>query len=414
MTRTTLPILALALASVATHAQTSGTPVETQPQARNARDTVTIRRDAVVPVLFESTIDLGNARVGDTFTARVDGGPDLPRGAKLRGRVDALKKGKSGSAGSVTLSFDEVRMPDGTRTAIRAVPVALDSDFLKRTPDGRITAKRNDRSRETKVLGGLLGGFAIGSIFKKQAEGAILGTIIGAAAAVADTDSGKEIAVKAGQRYGALFQREVTLNVGRDGIARADDPRTDDPRTDRALPNVEGRTVGADPYDAIRNRDGANRDREGNRRDDPRPDEGRTGEARTGEDRRDDRTDGAPDRASAVRDQAVRVFRGDTEIVFTDAKPFREGDTLWVPAEATARLLGLRVVDPGARPFYIDSDLAMLKVDENRDRVVVDGKIQDGLRVRRLPIGEKREAVYIPLNAFSGLVQEKITFRRVL
>ncbi len=377
MTRAILPILALSLAGAL---------------AGTARaETTTLRRDTVVPVLFESTIDLGIAREGDTFTARVDGGRDLPRGSRLRGRVERVRKASSGVPGSVVLRFDEVRLPDGERTAIDAVPVPLNADFLKRNPDGRIVARRNDRSRETKVLGGLLGGFAIGSIFHKQAEGAILGTVLGAAAAVADKDSGREIAVRAGARYGALFQRDVTLDVRRDGLGRGDD----------ANPRRPVGVSGGDPYDAIR-RDG--------RRDDPLP-ENRAGS------RAENR--GAGRGELDARDPALRVYRGERELVYRADRPFVEGDALWVPAEETARLLGLRVVDAGQRPFYIDSEAAMLKIDEARDRIVVDGRVQEGLRVRRRTVSgtgdaRPREVVFVPVSAFSPLVQEKITFRRVL
>lgn len=328
-------------------------------------DDVTIRRDTVVPVVFNETIDGGKARVGDGFTARVDGGRDLPQGAVLRGRIEKI--GKQDGNKTFTMRFNEVRLPDGDRYAINALPVSLDADFLKRTPDGRITAKRNDRARETKVLGGLLGGLVVGSIFGKAKEGAILGTLIGVGVAVSDKDSGKELIVKKGQRYGAMFDREVTLNVA-------------------------GRLQGQDPYDAIRDRQ--NRD---SRNDDP--------SNRDPQDR--DSRDTAP-----VDSRSARLYRDGKEVDFRDLTPIEEDGTLWLPIREAARALDLTFTDETEKDangddhavYSVEGNDRMLEIDDERDRIRLDGRRQDDLRILR-----RDGVLYVPLSAISPLVQERLT-----
>lgn len=321
-------------------------------------DDVTIRRDTVVPVVFNETIDGGKAKVGDGFTARVDGGRDLPPGAVLRGRIESI--GKRDGNKTFAMRFNEVRLPDGGRYAIVAMPVALNSDLLKRAPDGRITAKRNDRKRETQVLGGLLGGLAVGSIFGKAKEGAILGTLIGAGVAIADKGSGQEVVVKKGQRYGAMFDQEVTLSLA-------------------------NRLEGQDPYDAIRDRNS---------------DPASPGPV------------GSGDGPMPVETASARLYRDGKAVEFRDAAPIQEDGTLWLPIREAARALDLTFTDETEKdangvshPVYtVEGNDRMLEVDDERGRIRLDGRRQDDLKILR-----RDGVLYVPLAAFSPLVQERLT-----
>ncbi len=325
-------------------------------------DDVSIRRDTVVPIVFNETIDAGKAKVGDIFSARVDGGRDLPRGAKLTGRIERVAKQNGNKV--LTMRFDQVRLPDGNRYTIDALPVPLDANFLKKSPDGRITAKRDDRSRETKVLGGLVGGLAVGSIFGKAKEGALLGTLIGAGLAIGDKNAGKEIAVKKGTRYGAMFERDVSLNI-------------------------EGRVDGGDPYDPIRNPGG---DRDEDRRDD------------------DGRWEDDQDRDAERRDRP-RLYRDGREIVFNDLRPIQEDGTLWLPVRETAKLLNLTFTDESSerdgerRELYtLEGNDRLVEIDGERDRIRIDGRRQEELKILR-----RDGVIYVPLGTFSPLVQERLT-----
>jgi hypothetical protein len=330
--------------------------------------TIFLARDTVVPVVIENDLTMRRVREGDRFTAHVDGDRDLPVRTRLIGRVRRVETERREQKGFVDLEFTDVILPDGSRHAIRAIPVSLDSRYTDRRDDGRIVVKEDARKKEGYVLGGTVGGFILGSIIHKQAEATVLGALAGVIAAEADRSNDGNTVLRKGQRVGALIERDTTLETyGRT------DGRNDGRRRDR--------------YD----------DRDYDRRDGDRYDR-RNDRDRDGRDR-DDRYDRNRD------DRDLIVTYDDKDLRFDrDAQPYREGETYMVPLEETAEQLGLSVEKGRSKAIYLEFEDSSLRLEQGSNEARLNGR-----RVTLTSsVTEKDGVIYAPVDILASIARGKI------
>jgi hypothetical protein len=140
---------------------------------------VTVPVGTQFEVRMQQPLESGTAKVEDRFEATtladvvVQGQTAIPAGSLARGFVSSVKPaGKVSRTGSLTLSFDELRIGETTFRLRASVVQALDP---KMTED---VSKISVGAAAGGVVGGLIGGV----------KGALLGVLIGAGGTIAATE----------------------------------------------------------------------------------------------------------------------------------------------------------------------------------------------------------------------------------
>ena len=314
---------------------------------------IRIQRDTVIPVVFEDTLRLDRNRKGDIFYARVDDGLDLPWGTRFVGHVISVRPPNSRRAGFMDLEFNYVEFPNGDREKVSAIPVHLDSKFIRKDRDGRMVAVIDDRERENKVLGGALGGLVLGSIFRKPAEGFIIGAIAGIIGAETDHRKDGDLVVDNGQRMGAMIDRSIELEWKGEFRRYRSRDLEEEARIDRE-------------FRLRHNREGGNESSADPRRDDPRRDDPRRDDPRRDDPRRDDqrRADGEIE---------IR-FEKRTLTFDRNQMPFRNATVVMVPLQKAASQLNIEV-DPGRNSqTYLTSSEGTLRIEIGSQEARWNGK----------------------------------------
>lgn len=328
---------------------------------------IRIQRDTVIPIIFEDTLRLDRNRKGDVFYAKVDDGLDLPWGTRFVGRVVSIRNSARNRPGFMDLEFNELMLPDGHRERIAAIPVRLNSRYLRKDRDGRLIGMRDDRDREAKVAGGAVGGFLLGTAFKKPLEGFILGSIAGIISAESDRREDGDLVVKSGQRMGAMFDRTSDFEWrGEFRRYRARDLE-EEARIDREF-----------------------RERR------ERGDFGRDRDDRRDVDRRDD--------ARRDYDDIVLRYSRNTLRFDRNESPYRDGRTIMVPLRSTARQVGVEVETGRDSVSFLSSNEGTLRIETGRTEARWNGK---SVQLER-PVVERRGVIFVPLDAFLRLNREAI------
>ncbi len=171
-------------------------------------------------VRMNETIGSKTAVVGDRFTATVTepvysttGIVVIPTGSTVTGRVDSVVRArKGGDPGSISASFVEVRLPNGTRRAINGTLTDLDTKKAKSDNEG--TASGDDRKNDKLIFigGGGVGGAVLGGAIG-GGKGALIGAILGAGAGLAGErlTKGEDAEVRSGTEFGVQLNRSVSL-----------------------------------------------------------------------------------------------------------------------------------------------------------------------------------------------------------
>jgi hypothetical protein len=140
---------------------------------------VTVPVGTQLEVRLQEPLESGTARVEDRFEATtladvmVQGQAAIPAGSLVRGFVSSVKPaGKVSRMGSMTLSFDELRIGETSSRLRASVVQALDP---KMTED---VSKISVGAAAGGVVGGLIGGI----------KGALLGVLVGAGGTIAATE----------------------------------------------------------------------------------------------------------------------------------------------------------------------------------------------------------------------------------
>ena len=180
----------------------------------------TVQRGESFRVRMNETINSKTAQVGDRFTTTVTepvysstGVIVIPVGSTVTGRVDSVRAAKKGGdPGSISASFVEVRLPNGTRRAINGSLTDLDTKKAKSDNEG--TASGDDRKNDKLIFigGGAAGGAVLGGAIG-GGKGALIGGILGAGAGLLGErmTKGEDAEVKSGTEFGVYLNQSISL-----------------------------------------------------------------------------------------------------------------------------------------------------------------------------------------------------------
>lgn len=171
-------------------------------------------------VRMNDTINSKTARVNDRFTTTVTepvysstGVVVIPTGSTVTGRVDSVVAAKKGGdPGQISVSFIEVKLPNGTRRAINGSLTDLDTKKAKSDNEG--VASGDDRKNDKIIFigGGAAGGAVLGGAIG-GGKGALIGGIIGAGAGLLGErlTKGEDAEVKSGTEFGVYLNQSISL-----------------------------------------------------------------------------------------------------------------------------------------------------------------------------------------------------------
>jgi hypothetical protein len=202
------------------------------PQRRRATRRTTTRRattpavryftvpaDTVIRVRIDTALNSKTARVGDRFSTSVTepvygetGVEVIPVGSKVWGRVSSVKRAGRRTPGSITVNFNSVQLPSGTRHTINGSLTSLEADDVNSDNEGSVAGKSNRKRDAVFIGGGAATGAIIGAIAgggKGAAIGAILGGGLGTGARVYEREQDAE--VKSGTEFGVILNRSISL-----------------------------------------------------------------------------------------------------------------------------------------------------------------------------------------------------------
>lgn len=179
-----------------------------------------INADQTFHVRIGETLKSDESRIGDTFSTTVvdpiysaNGVELVPSGSTIAGRVTAVQKArKDGNPGSLTVSFYNLRLPNGRSAAINGSLTDLESGKTSSDNEGTATAKKTSR-RNLKFIGGGAGGGALIGALAGGGKGAAIGAGVGAGVGfiAKKLRKGSEAEVKSGTEFGVILNRPVSL-----------------------------------------------------------------------------------------------------------------------------------------------------------------------------------------------------------
>lgn len=180
----------------------------------------TVPADTVVRVRMDTELNSRTARVGDRFSTTVTepvygggGGVDvIPVGSKVWGRIASVRRAQRRTPGQITVAFNQVELPTGTRHTINGSLTSLQADDVNSDNESTVSGRGNRKRDAVFIGGGATTGAIIGAIAgggKGAAIGAILGGAAGTGARVYERE--KEAEVKSGTEFGVILNRAVSL-----------------------------------------------------------------------------------------------------------------------------------------------------------------------------------------------------------
>lgn len=171
-------------------------------------------------VRMNETLSSKTARVGDRFTTTVTepvysntGVIVIPTGSKVVGRVDAVKAAKKGGdPGTISVSFNQVELPNGVRRAINGSLTDLDTKKAKSDNEGNASGDDRKNDKVIFIGGGAAGGAILGAAVG-GGKGALIGGILGAGAGLLGErlTKGEDAEVKTGTEFGVYLNQSISL-----------------------------------------------------------------------------------------------------------------------------------------------------------------------------------------------------------
>ncbi|MEO6589131.1 MAG: LysM peptidoglycan-binding domain-containing protein [Pyrinomonadaceae bacterium] len=195
-------------------------PVIRRTPTRRISSTATVERGTRIRVRMNETLNSKTAQVGDTFTTTVTepvysttGAVVIPVGSTVRGRVNTVKKAKKGGdPGSIDVTFNQVRLPNGTTRSINGSLTDLSTKQAKSDNEG--TASGDDRKNDKIIFigGGAAGGAILGGAIG-GGKGALIGGILGAAGGLLGErlTKGEDAEVRSGTEFGVYLNQSVNM-----------------------------------------------------------------------------------------------------------------------------------------------------------------------------------------------------------
>ncbi len=193
---------------------------KTTVAARSTTKLYTVANGESFRVRMNETISSKTAAAGDRFTTTVTepvysntGVIVIPTGSTVTGRVDSVTKAKKGGdPGSISATFIEVKLPNGTRRAINGSLTDLDTKKAKSDNEG--TASGDDRKNDKLIFigGGAAGGAVLGAVIG-GGKGALIGGILGGLGGLAGErlTKGEDAEVKSGTAFGVRLNQSISL-----------------------------------------------------------------------------------------------------------------------------------------------------------------------------------------------------------
>ncbi|MBV9925845.1 MAG: hypothetical protein JOZ96_12575 [Acidobacteria bacterium] len=199
-----------------TTTRTTRTTVPAPPPLRY----FTVPADTVVRVRMDTELNSRTARVGDRFSTSVtepvygggSGVDVIPVGSKIWGRVTAVNRSGRRTPGNITVSFNQVELPNGARHPINGSLSSLQTDDVNADNESTVRGTGNRKRDAVFIGGGATTGAIIGAIAgggKGAAIGAILGGAAGTGARVYEKE--QEAEVKSGTTFGVILNRAVSM-----------------------------------------------------------------------------------------------------------------------------------------------------------------------------------------------------------
>ena len=229
MTNKTLAQRALSL--IALFALVAGTvlPASAQRRRRPVRRTTrvvtpavryyTVPADTIIRVRMDTELNSKSARVGDRFTTTVtepvyaQGGTQVaPVGSKVHGRVSSVRRAQRRTPGSISVSFNQIELPNGVRHTINGALTSLQADDVNADNEGSVEGRSNRKRDAVFIGGGAATGAIIGAIAgggKGAGIGAIIGGGLGTAGRVFEKE--KDAEVKSGTEFGVILNQRLSL-----------------------------------------------------------------------------------------------------------------------------------------------------------------------------------------------------------
>ncbi|HEV2762635.1 MAG TPA: hypothetical protein VGV38_06540, partial [Pyrinomonadaceae bacterium] len=118
--------------------------------------------------------------------------------------------------GNISVSFNQVQLPNGTTHAINGSLSSLQADDVNSDNEGGVTGRSNRKRDAVFIGGGAATGALIGAIAgggKGAAIGAILGGGLGTGARVYEREQDAE--VKSGTEFGVILNQRVSMHAFR-------------------------------------------------------------------------------------------------------------------------------------------------------------------------------------------------------
>lgn len=176
----------------------------------------TVPANTVIRVRMNEALNSKTARVGDRFSATVtepthSGGTEvIADGAKIWGRVTAVKRAGRSSPGTLTVAFTSVVQPNGRSNPINASLYSDESGSADN--EGTVRGKSQGKRNAVFIGGGAAGGALIGAI-AGGGKGAAIGALIGGGLGVGARkyEKEKDADVKSGTEFSVILNRSVSL-----------------------------------------------------------------------------------------------------------------------------------------------------------------------------------------------------------
>ncbi len=162
-----------------------------------------------IRVRMDNEINSKVSSENDTFTVKISEplkvreSVVLPIGTIIEGRVTKVKRAAlGGKSGSLEVSFETLRSPDGEKQKIEGVLV------------NRLNAESSSTANALTIIGGTALGAIVGAASKAQ-SGALIGTGIGAGAgtSIAFLRKGKDVKIKTDEEFEIELTQNLTLPV---------------------------------------------------------------------------------------------------------------------------------------------------------------------------------------------------------
>ena len=176
----------------------------------------TVPTNTVMRVRLNQALTSKTANVGDRFSATVTepvysgGTVVVADGAKVWGRVTAVKRAGRSSPGTLTVAFTSVVQPNGRSNPINASLYNDESGSADN--EGTVKGKSQGKRNAVFIGGGAAGGALIGAI-AGGGKGAAIGALIGGGLGVGARkyEKEKDADVKSGTEFSVILNRAVSL-----------------------------------------------------------------------------------------------------------------------------------------------------------------------------------------------------------